>query len=163
MLEYVPPAWKERRLFPVGRLDYFSEGLILLTDDGELAHRLSHPRWHMPRRYEVLVRPEQGVSLPDVLRRMGQGMTLEEGEHLAPVEAVELPARPGMGRGILIGLTLHQGLNRQIRRMCRDLGLTVLKLRRVSQGPLNLGTLRPGEVRALSREEVTALRRAVRL
>ena len=163
VLEYVPPAWKERRLFPVGRLDYFSEGLILLTDDGELAHRLSHPRWHMPRRYEVLVRPEQGVSLPDVLRRMGQGMTLEEGEHLAPVEAVELPARPGMGRGILIGLTLHQGLNRQIRRMCRDLGLTVLKLRRVSQGPLNLGTLRPGEVRALSREEVTALCRAVRL
>ncbi len=163
VLEFVPPAWKERRLFPVGRLDYFSEGLILLTDDGELAHRLSHPRWHLPRHYEVLVRPEEGVSLPDVLRRMGRGMTLEEGEHLAPVEAVELPARPGMGRGILIGLTLRQGLNRQIRRMCRDLGLTVLKLRRVSQGPLSLGALRSGEVRALSGEEVAALRRAVGL
>lgn len=163
VLDFVPPAWKERRLFPVGRLDYFSEGLILLTDDGELAHRLSHPRWHLPRCYEVLVRPEEGVFLPDALRRMGRGMTLEEGEHLAPVKAVELPARPGMGRGVLLGLTLRQGLNRQIRRMCRDLGLTVLKLRRISQGPLNLGSLRPGEVRALSGEEVAALRRAVGL
>ncbi len=163
VLDFVPPAWKGRRLFPVGRLDYFSEGLILLTDDGELAHRLSHPRWHLPRRYEVLVRPEAEASLPDALRCMGQGMVLQEGERLAPVEAVELPARPGMGKGVLLGLTLHQGLNRQIRRMCRDLGLTVLRLRRVSQGPLNLGGLRAGEIRALNEREVAALRRAVGL
>ncbi len=163
VLDFVPPAWKGRRLFPVGRLDYFSEGLILLTDDGELAHRLSHPRWHLPRRYEVLVRPEAEASLPDALRCMGQGMVLQEGERLAPVEAVELPARPGMGKGVLLGLTLHQGLNRQIRRMCRDLGLTVLRLRRVSQGPLNLGGLRAGESRALNEREVAALRRAVGL
>lgn len=167
VLDLVPPAWKGRRLFPVGRLDYFSEGLILLTDDGELAHRLSHPRWHLPRRYEVLVRPEGGVSLSDALRRMSRGMVLEEGERLAPVEAEELPRPAGRGgeagRGVLIGLTLRQGLNRQIRRMCRDLGLTVLKLRRVSQGPLLLGGLRSGEARALSGEEIIALRRAVGL
>ena len=163
VLDFVPPAWKGRRLFPVGRLDYFSEGLILLTDDGELAHRLSHPRWHLPRRYEVLVRPGEGASLSAALRRMERGMTLKEGERLAPVEAEQLPSRPDMGKGILLGLTLHQGLNRQIRRMCRDLGLTVLKLRRVSQGPLRLGSLRSGEIRPLEDAEIAALRQAVGL
>lgn len=163
VLDFVPPAWKGRRLFPVGRLDYFSEGLILLTDDGELAHRLSHPRWHLPRRYEVLVRPEEGTSLSAALRRMERGMTLKEGERLAPVEAEQLPPRPDTGKGILLALTLHQGLNRQIRRMCRDLGLTVLKLRRVSQGPLRLGSLRSGEIRPLEEAEVAALRHAVGL
>ena len=163
VLDFVPPAWKGRRLFPVGRLDYFSEGLILLTDDGELAHRLSHPRWHLPRRYEVLVRPGEGASLSAALRRMERGMTLKEGERLAPVEAEQLPSRPDMGKGILLGLTLHQGLNRQIRRMCRDLGLTVLKLRRVSQGPLRLGSLRSGEIRPLEDAEIAALREAVGL
>lgn len=163
VLDFVPPAWKGRRLFPVGRLDYFSEGLILLTDDGELAHRLSHPRWHLPRRYEVLVRPGEGASLSAALRRMERGMTLKEGERLAPVEAEQLPPRPDMGKGILLGLTLHQGLNRQIRRMCRDLGLTVLKLRRVSQGPLRLGSLRSGEIRPLEDAEIAALRQAVGL
>ena len=68
-----------------------------------------------------------------------------------------------MGKGILLGLTLHQGLNRQIRRMCRDLGLTVLKLRRVSQGPLRLGSLRSGEIRPLEDAEIAALRQAVGL
>ena len=162
VLDFVPPAWRSRRLFPVGRLDYFSEGLILLTDDGELANRLSHPRWHLPRRYEVLVRPEGGASVEEALRVMARGMVLEEGEKLAPVEGEILPKRPNQ-RGILLSLTLHQGLNRQIRRMCRDLGLTVLRLRRVSQGMLRLGSLPSGKTRELTREEILALRKAVDL
>lgn len=165
VLDLVPPPWNECRLYPVGRLDFFSEGLLLLTDDGELAHRLSHPRWHLPRVYEVRVRSEFGAGiLPRVLETMRRGMTLAEGERLAPVEVeVMNDARAGREPGVLLRLTLHQGLNRQIRRMCRDLGLTVLRLRRVAQGPLRLGELPVGGVRPLRGDEVAALRRAVGL
>lgn len=168
VLDLVPPPWNERRLYPVGRLDFFSEGLLLITDDGQLAHRLSHPRWHLPRVYEVRVRPESGaVAMPRALEIMRGGMTLAEGEHLAPVDAdvVDMAdeCRSGRESGILLKLTLHQGLNRQIRRMCRDLGLTVLRLRRVAQGPLRLGNLPAGRVRPLRGDEVAALRRAVGL
>lgn len=165
VLDLVPVPWRQRRLYPVGRLDFFSEGLLLLTDDGELAHRLTHPRWHLPRVYEVRVRPESGASVPEsALNSMRRGMTLAEGERLAPVDvAVVADSRPGRESGVLLRLTLRQGLNRQIRRMCRDLGLTVLRLRRVAQGPLSLGALPAGSVRSLSGDEVTALRRAVGL
>lgn len=170
VLDLVPPPWNERRLYPVGRLDFFSEGLLLITDDGQLAHRLSHPRWHLPRVYEVRVRPESGaVALPRALAIMRGGMTLAEGERLAPVE-VDVPrakgtgvTRSGLEPGVVLRLTLHQGLNRQIRRMCRDLGLTVLRLRRVAQGPLCLGDLPVGRVRPLRGDELAALRRAVGL
>lgn len=165
VLDLVPPPWNGRRLYPVGRLDFFSEGLLLLTDDGELAHRLSHPRWHLPRVYEVRVRPEHGAAaLSGALETMRRGMTLAEGDRLAPVEAEVMDdARGRREPGILLRLTLHQGLNRQIRRMCRDLGLTVLRLRRVAQGPLRLGALPAGGVRPLRGDEVSALRRAVGL
>ncbi|MCH5277790.1 MAG: rRNA pseudouridine synthase [Desulfovibrionaceae bacterium] len=165
VLDLVPPPWKERRLYPVGRLDFFSEGLLLITDDGQLAHRLSHPRWHLPRVYEVRVRPEPGaVAWPRALEIMRGGMALAEGERLAPVDVdVVAEARSGRGAGVLLKLTLRQGLNRQIRRMCRDLGLTVLRLRRVAQGPLHLGDLPAGRVRPLREDEVAALRKAVGL
>lgn len=162
VLDLVPDPWRRRRLFPVGRLDYFSEGLILLSDDGELAHRLTHPRWHLSKVYHVLVRPEDGEdSVPAALSLMRRGMTLAEGEKLAPVEVRVLPSKSS--RGILLEMVLHQGLNRQIRRMCRDVGFTVLRLRRVKEGPLELGSLAPGRVRPLSDLEVAALRRAVGL
>ena len=111
------------------------------------------------------VRPESGAgALPKALETMRRGMTLAEGERLAPVEAeVVSDVRPGREPGVLLRLTLHQGLNRQIRRMCRDLGLTVLRLRRVAQGPLRLGELPAGGVRPLCGNEVAALRRAVGL
>lgn len=173
VLDLVPEPWRGRRLYPVGRLDYFSEGLLLLTDDGELAHRLTHPRWHLPRVYEVRVRPELGPAVPEAaLETMRRGMTLREGEKLAPVDvervAVAGPDRAASGKGarepgVLLRMTLHQGINRQIRRMCRDLGLTVLRLARVSQGPVRLGDLPPGGVRPLRGDEVAALRRAVGL
>ena len=91
---------------------------------------------------------------------MRRGMTLAEGERLAPVQVRVLPSS---ARGLLLEMVLHQGLNRQIRRMCRDVGFTVLRLKRVQEGPLELGSLAPGQVRPLSASEVSALRRAVGL
>jgi 23S rRNA pseudouridine2605 synthase len=153
VLDLVPMAWRGRRLYPVGRLDFFSEGLLVLTDDGELANLLAHPRHHLPRRYVARVRGAAPESALDAMRR---GMTLSEGERLAKVE-VEAEPR---GRDTDLRLTLRQGVNRQIRRMCRDLDLTILRLERVSLGPLELGDLAPGAVRELTEEEVAALRRA---
>lgn len=157
VLDALPPEFRGERLYPVGRLDYYSEGLLILTNDGELAHRLMHPRFHLAKRYEVLVR---GHVPQGALRTMRHGMILAEGEKLAPVEVQACPATNGMTR---LSMILHQGVNRQIRRMCRDLHLTVLRLQRVAQGPLNLGSLASGCVRALSPAETMALRKAVDL
>ena len=184
VLDFLPAAWSSKRLYPVGRLDFFSEGLVLITDDGELAHRLTHPRWHLPRVYEVRVRLNQRNSnLDKALDAMEKGMTLAEGEKLAPVKVKVLKdfqheefskydydmyddsyqGQDKDTRGILLEMTLYQGINRQIRRMCRDLNMTVLRLKRVSQGPIHLGDLPQGKVRELSIAEVNALRKAVDL
>ncbi len=161
VLDFVPGELKGLRLYPVGRLDYFSEGLLILTNDGELANRLMHPRWHLSKTYRVLVRPErENMDVRDALDVMRSGMRLAEGEELAPVECRQIPWK---GRGILLELVLRQGVNRQIRRMCRDLSLTVLRLRRIKEGPLSLGDLREGAVRHLRPDEIAALRRAVGL
>ena len=157
VLDALPPDFRGERLYPVGRLDYFSEGLLILTNDGELAHRLMHPRFHLSKRYEVLVR---GKVTQEALLSMQRGMILAEGEKLAPVDVRSHPAPNGMTR---LSMVLHQGVNRQIRRMCRDLNLTVLRLQRVAQGPLSLGDLASGCVRALSPAETMALRKAVAL
>lgn len=150
VLDLVPQRYRHLRLFPVGRLDYYSEGLILLTNMGELAQRLMHPSHSQHKVYKVLVR---GPVSDAALTRMRGGMTLAEGDVTAPagVEPEDL------GRDTLLTITLQQGLNRQIRRMCRDCGLTVLKLKRVAEAGLKLGNLPEGETRALSREEVDAL------
>ncbi|MDR2726716.1 MAG: rRNA pseudouridine synthase [Deltaproteobacteria bacterium] len=153
VLDLVPPAWRGRRLYPVGRLDFFSEGLLMLTDDGELANLLAHPRHRLPRRYEVRVR---GETPEQALNAMRRGMTLSEGERLARVEVTAA----AQGRDTMLHMTLRQGLNRQIRRMCRDLDLTILRLVRVALGPLELGDLAPGAVRELTEQETAALRKA---
>lgn len=157
VLDLMRPQADGRRLFPVGRLDYFSEGLLILTTDGDLANRLMHPRWHQPKLYRVTVRGDADES---TLAAMRAGMTLAEGETLAPVKArlVRKDARSSV-----LELELIQGVNRQIRRMCRDLGLTILKLVRVAQGPLKLGTLATGASRPLTDDEVAALKRSVGL
>lgn len=177
VLDFVPPQWRQRRLYPAGRLDFFSEGLLLLTDDGDLTHSLIHPDRkagaHLARVYHVLLRER---VTEEALRIMRSGMRLAEGEELAPVKARVLSHSPhlsGHGRhlprrhgrlpaeGSILELTLQQGLNRQIRRMCRDLGLTILRLIRIAQGPLRLDGLSPGEVRPLTPDETAALFRAV--
>ena len=155
VLDLLPASLRQHRLYPVGRLDYFSEGLLLLTDDGELTNRLTHPRYHLPKVYEVTVREQPGR---DQLDRMRRGMRLKEGEKLAPVKVEISSDSPNT-----FMLTLHQGINRQIRRMCRDLGLTILTLRRVQIGPLFLGTLGKGECRHLQPRELAALKQAVGL
>lgn len=155
VLDLLPAPYKTKRMYPVGRLDYFSEGLILLTDDGELTHRLTHPSYHLPKEYEVTVREEPDTHM---FAMMKKGMKLAEGEILAPVGIRTLPHT----RKTFI-LTLHQGINRQIRRMCRDLGLTILRLRRIQMGPLALGSLEKGKCRELAKEEVAQLRQAAGL
>lgn len=157
VMAYLPPEVRHLRLYPVGRLDYFSEGLLLLTNDGELAQRLTHPRHHQPKTYEVLVR---GAVPETALAVMRRGMRLDEGQALLPVDVEAKTAENG---NTLLRMVLRQGVNRQIRRMCRDLGLTILRLRRVAQGPLALGNLKPGAARALTTGEVADLRQSVGL
>jgi 23S rRNA pseudouridine2605 synthase len=152
VLDLLPDTLTARRIFPVGRLDYMSEGLLLLTSDGPLTQRLTHPRFEHRKVYEALVRgrvPEQA------LQTMRKGMRLREGEQLAPVEA-EASVRPDGNS--LLRLVLRQGVNRQIRRMCRDLDLTILRLYRVEFGPLTLGNLASGKWRLLTSAEIAALK-----
>lgn len=156
VLDCLPQSFKGLRLYPVGRLDYFSEGMLLLTNDGQLAQRLTHPRHHQPKTYEVMVR---GTVPEAALKTMRRGMRLAEGEDLLPVDVT---AQPAAGNTML-QMVLRQGFNRQIRRMCRDLGLTVLRLCRVAQGALHLGNLASGKVRALTDEEVAKLRESAGL
>lgn len=154
VMDYLPENVRALRLYPVGRLDYFSEGLLLLTNDGQLAQRLTHPSHHQPKTYEVLVRG----AVPDAaLAAMRRGMRLAEGENLMPVE---VEASFSRGR-TLLRMVLHQGLNRQIRRMCRDLGVTILYLKRVAQGPIELGGLATGRARKLTAAEIKILKKSV--
>lgn len=155
VIDLLPTVLAKKRLYPVGRLDYFSEGLLLLTDDGEMTLRLTHPRYHLPKVYHVTVRERPSEPVLETMRR---GMTLAEGEKLAPVKTRLLE-----GRGYILEMTLNQGVNRQIRRMCRDVGLTILRLVRISSGPITLGDLPPGKARELTSSEVTALKKAVKM
>ena len=156
VLDCLAPEYKTLRLYPVGRLDYFSEGLLLLTNDGQLAQRLTHPRHHQPKTYEVLVR---GAAPEGALKTMRRGMHLAEGEDIMPVDVIAQQ----VGGNTLLQMVLRQGLNRQIRRMCRDLGLTILRLCRVAQGSLRLGDLASGKARPLTDAEVASLRESAGL
>jgi 23S rRNA pseudouridine2605 synthase len=139
-----------RRLYPVGRLDADSTGLILLTDDGDLAHRLMHPSYEVPRVYRARVkRPPVRARELDALR---DGVLLDDGR-TAPAKVRRLAADT-------IELTLHEGRKRQVRRMCDAVGHPVAELTRIAFGPLGLGDLAPGADRRLSEGEVERLRRA---
>mgnify|MGYP005844158499 FL=1 len=144
------------RLFPVGRLDYDAEGLLLLTNDGELAHRLQHPRFGVPKKYEVKV---QGHPDEQALQMLRTGVTLEDGK-TAPAEVVSGRRLP---KACWLTLTLHQGWYRQIKRMCEAVGHPVLKIKRTAYGPLTLGELAVGSFRRLTRSEIEKLYQMVRL
>lgn len=144
-----------RRVFPVGRLDRRSEGLLLLTDDGDLAARLLHPRYHVVRRYLVTVR---GAVRNADLEKLAEGVELEDGVTLpAGVELIER----GAGRS-RFAVELYEGRNRQIRRMCERLGYEVMRLVRTRLGTLELGKLAPGQWRELSKSEIGRLRKEIR-
>ncbi|MCL2580696.1 MAG: rRNA pseudouridine synthase [Oscillospiraceae bacterium] len=146
-----------QRVYPVGRLDRNSEGLLLLTNDGELANALTHPSHHIGKTYRVTVRSlvseEQLIKLSTGVRLEGDDKpTLPASVHLISTE---------QGRSVL-GLTIYEGRNRQVRRMCEAVGLEVSRLRRASIGPVKLGMLPPGRWRLLTPAELMALRNAVK-
>jgi 23S rRNA pseudouridine2605 synthase len=139
----------EPRVFPVGRLDADTEGLLLLTNDGELAHRLTHPSFGVDKEYLAGVdgRPTRGA-----LRRLREGVELEDGP--------TAPAKVSLVGDRLLRITIHEGRKRQVRRMCEAVGLPVRRLVRVRIGPIADRRLAPGEWRALEPDEIRALERA---
>jgi 23S rRNA pseudouridine2605 synthase len=139
-------------IYPVGRLDVDSEGLILLTNDGELTNRLTHPRYEHEKEYRVLVARRPDDKQLETWRR---GVVLEDGYRTAPAQVrVDEPA----GKGIWLRVTMHEGRKRQIRETGSLLGLPVVKIIRVRLGTLLLGNLKPGEWRHLTAQEVAALK-----
>jgi 23S rRNA pseudouridine2605 synthase len=150
VVEFVPEAGT--RLYPVGRLDADTTGLILLTNDGALADHLTHPRYEVPKTYRAKV-ANPPVS-ERALRRLREGVELDDGP-TAPAQARRL--RPDV-----VELTIHEGRKRQVRRMCEAVGHPVVALRRVGFGPLALGPLPPGAHRRLTPAVVERLRAAGR-
>lgn len=149
------------RLFPVGRLDADSTGLLLLTDDGDLAYRLTHPRYKVAKEYEVVV---AGVPARNDLQALREGVKLADGI-TAPAEVELVRATKGdrdSGRAEL-RVVIREGRHRQVRRMVEAVGHKVVSLRRSAFGPLRLGRLKTGGWRVLSGGEVSALRRATDL
>jgi 23S rRNA pseudouridine2605 synthase len=136
----------KRRLYPVGRLDADSTGLILLTNDGELANRLTHPRYEVPRTYRARLRRPPTEPELNVLRR---GVELDDGP--------TLPARVRRISPRVIELTIREGRNRQVRRMAEAVGNTVVELERIGFGPLRLGELAEGDARPLRPAELRRL------
>jgi pseudouridine synthase len=141
-------------VYPVGRLDYDSEGLLLLTSDGDLASRLTHPSHGVEREYEVRV-----LGIPDEkdVERLRKGIVIE-GRRTGPAEVELRKTTPG-GHAVL-AVVIHEGRNRQIRKMCEAIGHPVTRLRRVRIGPISDPRIRPGEFRDLDEREVAALKRA---
>lgn len=138
------------RLFPVGRLDYNSEGLLLLTNDGAWANRLMHPRHQVDKEYHVRVR---GKVDPQQIKRLSAGLELEDG----PVSGATVRLLKADQNNDWLSITIREGRNRQVRRMCAAVGLSVVRLRRIRYGNLTLGGLNPGEFRLLTNDEAASL------
>ncbi len=139
-----------KRLYPVGRLDAETTGLIVLTNDGELANRLMHPRYGVPRTY--LAHVERGPVPEHALRRLREGVELDDG--------LTLPAKVRQVRAGVLELTIREGRKRQVRRMCEAIGHPVTELTRIAFGPLKLGELPPGRHRRLTAAEIERLRQS---
>jgi pseudouridine synthase len=146
----------KKRIYPVGRLDFDSEGLLLLTNDGDLAHRLMHPRFRVKKEYLIMVKIKPDSSS---LVRLEKGIYLD-GKKTAPAKIRILSTTK---RGTRIKVELHEGRKRELRRMFEAVGHNVLSLKRVSFGSLSLGGLKKGQWRYLTREELARLKKDVRL
>jgi len=140
----------QERLFAIGRLDLYSEGLILVTNDGELANRLTHPRYGVSKTYRVTV---AGTPTREVLDQLRHGIHLAEG--LARAEHISIKSRHK--ESTVLEMVLREGKNREIRRILARVGHKVLRLTRIAVGPVRLGDLPSGAIRRLAREEVKAL------
>lgn len=141
------------RVYPVGRLDRESEGLLLLTNDGAFANAMTHPARHVPKTYRVTVRP--GVT-EEQMTKLTTGLMID-GKKTAPAEVNVVTKEEGR---VVLQMTLYEGRNRQIRKMCEALGLEVARLKRTAVGPVKLGMLPQGKWRALNGQEVDKLLRA---
>lgn len=139
------------RLYPVGRLDSESVGLILLTNDGELTNKLTHPRYHINKTYHVLITGKVPQGKLNTLRR---GVILKDGK----TASAEVRIVMNNIKSTLFEIVLHEGKNRQIRRMCAALKLNIISLKRVAIGPIELGNLKPGESRPLTDAEIAILK-----
>lgn len=137
------------RVWPVGRLDMYSEGLLLFTNDGDFTQKLGHPSGDMEKEY--LVRVDR---CDDAVLRTLRGTIVLDGQQLAPAQ-VRLVRQEGSS--VLLSITIHEGKNRQIRRMCEKAGVRVLRLKRIREGGLELGNLKPGEWRWLKKEEISSI------
>ncbi|MDE6670571.1 MAG: rRNA pseudouridine synthase [Ruminococcus sp.] len=144
----------QERVYPVGRLDRNSEGLLLFTNDGEFANNIMHPSRHIAKTYRVTVRPD--IS-DEQLIKLSEGVEID-GRKTLPASVVVKEKQ--QGRVVLL-ITIKEGRNRQIRKMCETVGLEVARLKRISIGPLKLGMLKPSTWRELTAEELRAIRNAI--
>lgn len=144
----------EERVVPVGRLDRNSEGLLLFTNDGDFANRITHPSRHVSKTYRVTI---DGKVSEEQLMQLSTGVELDDGKVTMPCTVDVLVEEPNR---TVLRIVIKQGLNRQIRRMCAAVGLNVGRLRRVAVGSVKLGMLKTGEWRDLTAEEVKSLRMA---
>src|SRR4051794_14945566 len=153
VLDFIPDS---AALTYVGRLDVMTTGLLLLTTDGEAVHRLTHPRYHLPRRYTALVHGRPTAEIAEAVRRR----TVIDGR---PVVAEQVRVRPGSEGRSILDVTLTEGRNRIVRRWAEAMGLKVDRLARLSYGPVRLGDLPPGRSRPLTPAEESGLYRAIRM
>ena len=140
----------------VGRLDVTTTGLLLLTTDGEAVHRLTHPRYHIPRRYTALVHGRPTAEIGEAVREK----IVVDGRPVAPLE---VRVRPGTEGRSILDVTLTEGRNRIVRRWCEAMGLKVERLARLSYGPVRLGDLAPGRYRPLTPREEAGLYKAIKM
>lgn len=142
------------RIYPIGRLDRDTRGLLLLTNDGALTHQLIHPKYHVPKVYLLTI---EGQATDAQLAAFKKGVLLRDGITLpAEMSVVQIDETTSV-----LQVTLHEGRNRQIRRMCKTVGINLLDLQRIAFGPIALGDVKEGEYRELTTEEVEKLKKAV--
>lgn len=142
------------RVYPIGRLDKNSEGLLLFTNDGNFANDIMHPSRHIAKTYRVTVRPDIN---DEQLIKLASGVEID-GKMMQECSVIVLDKQPGR---VVLQMTIHEGRNRQIRKMCEAVGLEVARLKRTAIGPIKLGMLKPGEYRELKPDELRALRNAI--
>lgn len=141
----------DERVYPVGRLDKNSEGLLLLTNDGEFANMMAHPRTHVPKTYRVTVRPPVSDAQ---LNSLINGTKLDDGYITKPAEVQVVQSEENR---VVLLMTIYEGKNRQIRRMCEALGIELIRLKRVAIGEIRLGMLPQGKYRDLTEQEIRSL------
>lgn len=147
-------AGVEQRVYPVGRLDKDSEGLLLLTNDGDFANQMTHPKHGISKLYRVTVRPQ---ATEEQLATLASGVTLDDGSRTQPAGVRVITEQDNR---TVMEISIKEGKNRQIRRMCEAVNLTVIRLKRSAMGAVKLGMLQPGHIRPLTPTEITSLKAA---